>query len=52
MSGSSVIGISVPLEKESNKNVNVWQTGKKCYEENKSQTSGDSIIFGIKITNS
>jgi hypothetical protein len=50
--GSPVIGISIPLEKKSNKHVNVWQIGKNCYEENICPPSSDGIISETSILNS
>jgi hypothetical protein len=52
MSGSSVIGVSIPLEKEAKKNVNVRQICKNRYEENICPTGGNGIIFETNILDS
>jgi hypothetical protein len=63
VSGSPVIGISIPLEKKSNKHVNVWQKksnkhvnvwqiGKNCYEKDICPPSRNGIISETSILNS
>jgi hypothetical protein len=52
VSGSSMIGISVPLEKEANENVYVGQIGKNGYEENIWPTVGRRVVFETDILNS